>query len=246
MGSNSLAFVKSRKNSITQQRVKQILSYVLECHKIFLNDGITYSKSEIRSLGTVTFEDHLKFEFVENYLVRNKILLKNKISELEEINFACETQQRYIDARDNKTKPDKIDIFINKLGLKSVLQNEEDENVYFAIECKRIKTLYDTRDYILDIENKFVNRNHMNLRLPIEGQIAFIENVRLNHKIISDEINSILRRTNTIITDSFLMPEKLHSTVDGTYSSKHKKNFGNNDPFLIYHLMFDYSKVVLN
>jgi hypothetical protein len=246
MDSNSLAFVKSRRNSITQQRIKQILSYVLECHKIFLDDGITYSKSEIRSLGTVTFEDHLKFEFVENYLVKNKILLRNKISELEDINFACETQQRYIDVRDTKTKPDKIDIYINKLGLKSVLQNEEDENVYFAIECKRIKTIYDTKDYILDIENKFVSRNHINFRLPFEGQIAFIENENLTHKIISDEINSILKKTNTIITDYFLMPEKLHRTIEGTYSSKHKKNFGNKNSFLIYHLMFDYSKVVLN
>jgi hypothetical protein len=245
MDSNVSAFIKSRRNSLTQQRIKHILSYVMECHKIFLNDGITYSKSALRNLGTVMFEDYLKFEFVEKYLVKNKSLLKIKISELEEINFACETQQRYLDVSDNKVKPDKIDIYVNKLGLKNIFQETEDENIYFAIECKRIQILSDLKDYVLDIENKFVNRNHLNLRLPFEGQIAFIENEKLTHKIISDEVNTILR-TKSFITYSFLTTEKLHSTIDSTYSSIHKRNFGNNDSFLIYHLMFNYSKVVLN
>lgn len=243
MDSSANQFTETRKYNITQNRIRQILSYVLECHKIFLNDGITYSKSEISNSGTVMFEDHLKFEFVEKYLVKNKFLLQSKISQLEEINFACESQQRYIDASDNKLKPDKIDIYINKLGLKNILK-EDDENIYFAIECKRIKILSDTKDYVLDIQ-KYVDRNHINFRLPFEAQIAFIENVNLNHKIISDKVISILKDS-IIVTDSFLLPEKLHSSVDGTYSSVHKKNFGSKDSFLIYHLMFDYSKVVLN
>lgn len=245
MDSRANQFTETRKYNITQNRIKQILSYVLECHKIFLNDGITYSKSKISNSGTVMFEDHLKFEFVEKYLVKNKVLLQSKISQLEEINFASETQQRYVDFRDFKIKPDKIDIYINKLGLKNILK-EADENIYFAIECKRIEILSDSKDYVLDIENKFVSRNPINLRLPFEGQIAFIENKRLNHKIISNEVNSILGKSSTIVTDSILLPEKLHSSIDGTYISKHKKNFGNKDSFLIYHLMFDYSKVVLN
>lgn len=245
MGSSVSTFIKSRKNSITEKRIKQILSYVMECHKIFLNDGITYSKSAISASGTVMFEDHLKFEFVENYLVKNKSLLKNKISELEEINFACETQQRYLDVKDNKVKPDKIDIYINKLGLKNIFLNEEDENIYFAIECKRIQILSDSKDYVLDIEKKFVNRIHNNLRLPFEGQIAFIENSKLNHKIVSDEVNSILKTTSSIHTNTFLLPNKFHSTLDSTYMSKHLRNY-NKQLFSIFHLMFDYSKVVLN
>ncbi|MBC7523108.1 MAG: hypothetical protein H7239_01515 [Flavobacterium sp.] len=244
MGSNSLAFVKSRRNSITQKRIKQILSYVMECHNLFLQDGITYSKSSITASGTVMFEDHLKFEFVEKYLVKNKLLLKSKISELEEINFLCETQKRYIDFIDGKIKPDKIDVFINKLGLQKTWENESDENVYLALECKRILIKSDAKDYVLDIE-KFVNRSHVDLRLPFEGQIAFIENSKLNHKIISDEVNSILKLSSSIETDLFLLSEKLHSTLNCTYLSKHKRNH-NKQSFSIYHLMFDYSKVVLN
>lgn len=86
----------------------------------------------------------------------------------------------------------------------------------------------------------------ISLRLPFEAQIAFVENEKLNHKIISGEVNIILKETETIITDSFLIPEKLHSWFDDSYLSKHKKNFGNRNSFLIYHLMFNYSKVVLN
>jgi hypothetical protein len=68
----------------------------------------------------------------------------------------------------------------------------------------------------------------------------------LDHKIISDEINAILKETKIIITDSFLMSENIHGSFGSNYCSKHKKNFGNRDSFLIYHLMFDYSKVVQN
>jgi len=244
MDSNVSSFTKSRRNSITQMRIKQILSYVMECHNIFLDDGITYSKSAVSASGTVMFEDHLKFEFVEKYLVKNKSLLQSKVSELEEINFACETQKRYIDVLDGKIKPDKIDVIINKIGLQKVWDNEPDENVYFALECKRILKKSDSKDYVLDIE-KFVNRAHINLRLPFEGQIAFIENSKLNHKIVSDEVNFILRVTPSIITDSFLLEEKLHTTIEGTYLSRHIRNH-NKQFFSIYHLLFDYSKVVLN
>ena len=75
MGSNVSAFVKSRRNSITQQRIKHILSYVMECHRIFLNDGITYSKSEIKASSKIMFEDYFKMDFVEKYLKKNKSLL---------------------------------------------------------------------------------------------------------------------------------------------------------------------------
>jgi len=245
MASNISAFVKSRKNSITEQRIKQILSYIMECHRIFLNDGVTYSEKEIKASTTVPFEDHLKFEFIDKYLVKNKFLLRNKISELEEINFSPESQQRYLDVCDGKIKPDKIDIYINKLGLKKNFKNEEDENIYFALECKRIKILSDVKDYVLDMENKFVNRNHINLRLPFEGQIAFIENKKLTHIDISNQANNILK-TKSFKTEKYLCAEKLHSIIDGTYLSIHKRNFNNQDSFAIYHLMLNYSNIVLN
>ena len=240
MDSNSLAFVKSRRNSITQQRIKQILSYVLECHRLMIVDNVTFSLSEIKK-SKIKPENKFRNFLVDNYLRRNNHLLNENL-ETEYIHFDKESEETFVENEIEQT--DKIDIYIKDFALKKSLK-EKNQNVYFAIECKRIKIKSDTKEYVLDIQ-KYVKRNHIALRLPFEGQIAFIENERLTHKIISDEINSILKENNTIITDSFLIPEKLHSTVDGSYSSKHKKNFGNKDSFLIYHLMFDYSKVVLN
>lgn len=247
MSFNADNFNDSRRsiNSVTKNRIKQILSYILECHRIFLLDNVKYSIREITSSGTVMFEDHLKFEFVENYLTKYKHLLKNKISELEEINFLCEPQKRYRNLIDGKIKPDKIDIYINKLGLSNFWNNETDENLYFALECKRIKIKSDSKDYVSDIE-KFSNREHTSLRLPFEGQIAFIENSKLDHEIISNEINSILKSSNNILTESFLTSEKLHTLIRGSYFSIHKRNNENLDKFHVYHLMFNYSKAVVN
>lgn len=240
MDSNSLAFVKSRNNSITQQRVKQILSYVLECHRLMMIDNVTFSLSEIKN-SKIKPENKFRNFLVDNYLRQNNDLLNNN-SETEYIHFDKESEETFNENEIEQT--DKIDIYIRDFALKNSLK-EQNKNVYFAIECKRIKIKSDSKEYVLDIQ-KYVNRNHISLRLPFEGQIAFIENERLSHKIISDEINSILKETKSIITDSFLKPEKLHSSVDGTYTSKHKKNFGNKDSFLIYHLMLNYSKVVLD
>lgn len=245
MVSNVSAFIQNRKDvlSITHKRIRYILSYVIECHRLFLNDNITYSQTWVQQNTTFHFEDYLKFKFLDDYLIPNKYLLRSVLSELEEINFAAETQQRFIDT-DGKQKPDKIDICINKLGLQNEWK-EPDENIYFVIECKRIKQISDTSDYILDIQ-KFCNRNYTNLRLPFEGQIAFIENSTLSHTNVADKINKHLKTSPTITTDLYLSKIKLHSAIAGSYYSSHKKNFNKNIQFSIFHLMFDYSGVVLD
>lgn len=242
MSFNAFEFNISRKtvDSDSKKRIKQILSYVLECHKLMLIDNVTFSLSEI-SKSKIKPENKFRNYFVDNYLRVNNHLLKN-FAETEHIYFDKESEETFMQNEIEQT--DKIDIYIRDSALTNLLKGEN-QNVYFAIECKRIKILSDTKEYVLDIQ-KYVERNHTNQRLPFEAQIAFIENEKLSHKIISDEVNSILKKTSTIVTDSFLLPEKLHSSVYGTYSSKHKKNFVNKDSFLIYHLMFDYSKVVLN
>ncbi len=244
MVSNASSFINGRTNalSITDNRIKQILWYIIECYHILIDDNKTYSQIWVKQNTTLNFEDYLKFEFIYNYLIPNKILLKDKLSELEEINFAAETQKRYIDT-DGKQKPDKIDICINKLGLQKVW-NDADENIYFVIECKRIKQLSDTKEYVLDIE-KFCNRNYSNLRLPFEGQIAFIENQKLSHANVTKEINNCLKKSSTITTESYLSILKLHSIIDCSYHSSHKKNFSENDHFSIYHLLLNYSGIVL-
>lgn len=235
---------RKRALSKTKQRIEIILWYVFECHKLFLNKNITYSEEWVRKNTTYKFEDFLKFKFLDNYLIQNKFLLQDKGSELEEINFSGETQKSFVDIADGKEKPNKIDVYINKIGLQKEW-DEEDENIYFAIELKRIKILSDTNEYIKDIQ-KFTNRNHTNLRLPFEGQIAFIESSKLNHIAVSNEVNKRLKANSEITTNLPLANIKLHDSFDSSYISKHTKNFEKKDPFSIYHLMFDYSKVVIN
>lgn len=243
---NASNFIQNRKNvfSVTEKRIKNILWYIIECNNIFLNEtSIPYSKKWVKDNTTITFEDYLKFELIDKSLVKNKHLLNDKLSVLESINFSAETQKRYIDT-DGKQKPDKIDVYINKLGLQNEW-NESDENIYFAIECKRIKILSDAKNYIIDID-KFCKRNHTNLRLPFEGQIGFIENPKLNHSAISTEINKELKNGTSISTTNYLKNIELHNNFKGSYSSTHRKNFGKNSAFSIYHLLFNYSKIVSN
>jgi len=245
MSSSAANFIQNRTFSITQNRIKCILSYVCECYRLCAIEKTTdpYSISLVRAKSTIPFEDFLKFELIDNYLNVNNHILNAKISRLEEVHFASETQERYIDT-DDKEKPDKIDIYVNRIGLQNQWKSKND-NIYLAIECKRIKQLSDTTAYVGDIE-KMTNRNYKNVRLPFEGQLAFIENPRLNHTVVSNTINDKLKKSITIKTNKYLILEKLHSKINSTYVSGHLKNFNGKLPFWIYHLLLDYSKMVIS
>ncbi|EIJ40896.1 hypothetical protein JoomaDRAFT_3973 [Galbibacter orientalis DSM 19592] len=248
MISDASQFIQHRKDtfSITNKRITQIISYVCECYEICVKDKTVapYSISTVAQNSTLTFEDFLKFDLIDNYLNVNKHLFKEKVTELEEIHFSAETQERYIDLIDSKQKPDKIDIYVDRLGLQDEWMSQNNQ-VYFAIECKRIKILSDTKAYIGDIK-KVTNRNHTNLRLPFEGQIAFIENIKLDHTVVAKKANTILSEDSEIHTLQYLKFQNFHSTFKATYSSIHTKNFGRNESFLVYHLLLDYTKIVMS
>lgn len=243
---NATNFIRNRKKvvAITCDRIKYLLWYVVECYQILLKDEPTYSKTVVKKDTTLHFEDYLKMELVDEYLIPNKRLVSSRCSELENINFHYENQARYTDISDKKQKPDKIDIYINKLGLQTSW-NQEEENIYFVLECKRITILSDCKTYIEDTQ-KFADRNYNNLRLPFEGQLAFIENKKLNSISVSNEINNRLKLSPTLITTQFLKSQIVNKSFNGCYFSIHKRNYNKKEPFTIFHLFFDYSKVVIN
>lgn len=245
MSSNASNFIRGRSDrySVTNARINAILWYVLECYQLLLNDQVQYSKNWVKANTTYTFEDYLKFKLIDDYLSLNTTLLRSKSSRLEEIHFEGETQKRFVDTTDGKEKPDKIDIYINRLGLQNEWGGKSE--VYYSIECKRIKVLADTRDYIKDIE-KFTNRNHTNTRLPFEGQLAFIENDLLSHSAVSEEIDQRLKKSSIIVTGQFLERTKIHPDDMCSYRSKHTKNFGRKDIFIVDHLLLDYSGIVID
>lgn len=235
-------FVSNRKQSITANRIKNILWYIGECYILLRNDKAKYSKTYVKEHTAIHFEDFLRFRLVEDYLAKNKNLLKARTSDLDEISFTSETQKEYIDQTDYKQKTDKIDIFINKLGLAQTWGENEDK-IYFAIECKRISNLSDTSRYIGDLL-KFTNRSYIEIRLPFEGQLGFIESHSLSDRQIVEEINGKLRHASHITTERPLRPCPIHPDIPGTYKSIHRRNTNKKETFSIYHIFLDYSGIV--
>lgn len=251
MVSNASTFINNRteKNAITQKRVKQILSYVLECYSILSSSGITYSKSQINLDTRIKYEDYYRNSLVDDFLIPNKHLLSSKLSELDQITFGRENGSTYFDHSRNiqNISDDKIDICIQNIGIHD-LWNDSNERVYLAIECKRIETLSDTVKYVEDTK-KLSDREYNYTRLPYECQLAFLENDKLSHSLISKEINVKYAHSKSgVKTTKVLVLEKLHSMIDSTYISKHQKNFkskNNMKGFYLYHLFLDYSKLVV-
>lgn len=245
MSESALSFISSRQNplAITRKRIEDIVWYSVECYKFLITEAPIYSKKYVKENTTYSFEDYLKMEFVDNYLIKNKKLLTSKVSALEEINFEYEPVKRYTDMS-GVEKSDKIDIYINKIGLKNYL-NAEDEHAYFVFECKRINQLSDTAAYISDIQ-KFADRKHQVLRLPFEGMIAFIESVSISDVQLADETNKRLKASGNIKTSQYLTATTLYKDFAGRYDSSHKKNYDEKEQFSIFHLLFDYSKYVTN
>jgi hypothetical protein len=243
---NRSTFVSDRRTILIEERIKIILWYVIECYLLTLKNNEKYSKTWVKSKTTIKFEDYLKIRLVEDYLNENKDLLKQKTPALNTIDFAYETNKEYIDLQNNKIKLDKIDIYVNKIGLQKEWQGNGEP--YFAIECKRIEEFRDVdkKDYgyISDIQ-KFCKRSHIKTRLPFEGQIAFIENPSITHIQLKDKINEKLANEQFTITQSALNQIIINYNFDATYLSQHQHNSSRQN-FSIYHLLFDYSNIVVN
>ncbi|MFI0430475.1 hypothetical protein [Mariniflexile sp. HMF6888] len=239
MSFNATLFINNRlnKTSITDNRIKSILHYIVDCYDKIIDDKIVYDYSK---RGKVSQENFLRNGLVDDYLRKNLHLLNKGTDEYSIVNK--EATETYLNVNDNLDHDDPIDIHIVDNGLQTSWGSNS--QVYYAIECKRIKSLSDTTSYVDDIR-KFSERNYKEARLPFEGQLAFIENKSLTNTVVKDDINSKLKTHATVITDKYLSDIKIHH-VNCTYDSVHKKKFGANEPFSIYHLFFDYSKIVID
>ena len=122
--------------------------------------------------------------------------------------------------------------------------SKKELTVYFAVECKRIQILSDTQKYIdEDIIGKFIERKHIEFRLPFEGQLAFIHQSKNTPLIVKEEINK--RLSNNSNTNDLLSPIKIHETQNCSFISRHTRAYDKHDLFSIYHLLLDYSKIVI-
>lgn len=243
MPNSASSFIISRKNpiSITRKRITSIMQYIIYCYKLQLANQIIYSKSG--RPNKQKFEDYLKTKLVDDYLRKNKDYFKGINSGIEVIVFGKEDTELYIDGG-HIEQEDKIDICVKELGLQKAWAGDNKQEIYFAIECKRIEFLSDSKHYVDDIQ-KLVDRKHTEFRLPFEGMLAFIENANLKHIQVSKKVTELLKASTTISTNQYLLPIELDTDFEGTYTSSHTKNF-DNSTFIIYHLLCDYSQLVTN
>lgn len=243
MNSSASIFIASRKNAaaISNNRVTQILWYVTECYGILQKTTPVYSKSWCKTKTKLKFEDYLKINFVQEYLIRNKEILQSKVSELEQVIFNYETNKIYSNI-DGIPALDKIDIYITKIGLQDHWKVPDDD-IYLAIECKRIASNSNCTDYVGDIL-KFCGRSYHQLRLPIECMIAFIENSSLTHESISEVVSDRLLKKSEL-TVKRLKSCVVNPAFQGSYLSEHKKSISPFELFYVYHLLFDYSSYVV-
>lgn len=238
MNSNALSFIKNRKEkiSLTQKRVKDILTCVINSYEKTIADKVTYDLSPLK-IGKINKENYLRNRLVDNYLV-NELNLFDCGTNRFTVNK--EVSEEYRGLNDDLLHNDPIDIHIVDNAHKESWGNNT--KPYFAIECKRFKSLSVT-EYVKDTQ-KFTERNYSKLRLPFEGQLGFIENPSLTHLKIKETINQNLSSNSNIKTikklDSYLIKENF----DASYLSEHNKK--DNSSFSVFHLFFDYSKIVLN
>jgi hypothetical protein len=233
---------KPNVNKLTELRIGLVMKYVIHCYLKMLADKRKYDFSQ---KGSVSQENFLRNGLVWDYLSKrpNKDYYKNHISDSPavEIYFSPEENQVY---QNNATLAnDFIDISVKETRLSDMLSGETDDEIKFAIECKRIKAIGDCGEYVGDIQ-KFVQRPFTTYHLPFEGQIAFIESNKLNHAIVSDGINTNLKGCSTISTTKYLTELKLHDRFVGSYLSRHKRNYRKKQEFLIFHLLLDYSEII--
>jgi hypothetical protein len=161
-------------------------------------------------------------------------------SETVDYNVNKEVSEEYKSLVDNQLHNDPIDIHISILEKSSQITWSGISKTYFAIECKRLNNT--VSEYVADIQ-KFTKRKYIKSRLPYEEQIGFIENEDWNYVHVKDLINENLSRNRNIKTINNLNSSSLD--FDASYLSKHVRSH-NKQSFDIYHLLLDYSKIVIN
>jgi hypothetical protein len=231
-------------NNLTEYRIGLILKYVIYCYQQLLTDNKKYDYAE---RGKIPKEEYLRNGLVNDYLQKsyNKTYFKQNISDnpSAEITFHPEETMTYIDSEKNK-RTDKIDIAVWENNLQSIWSNKTDNEIRFAIECKRINKHTDYSEYKKDID-KFITRKHETFRLPFEGQIAFLEKTEINHASVKDEINKLLNADNHNLVAELAF-KKLEENIDYSYISKHTRNYQPVELFSIFHLFLDYSRIVIS
>lgn len=238
---------KPNSEQLTQKRVEIVLQYVIYCYQKMVVEGKTYNKSDFSNEKNTRYnlEERLSEKFVNDYLGINDNLFhyKNNISTEPNVHLYFNNEARQSYTENNIIKDDFIDIKIQETELSRIwAESGNQQPIHLAIECKVVENGYS--DYVSDIK-KMCNRAFNSPRLKFEGQIAYVTNSSYDHLSVKLGINNNLHGNAEIETIQDLEPRFITKDFDASYFSIHKRNH-NGKTFVIYHLLFDYTKVVLN
>lgn len=237
---------RSKEERLTQKRVEMVMQYVVFCYQKMINDGMSYQKDSFLNENKTRYnlEEGLSEKLVEDYLGiwDNLNYYKSSISDKPDVHlfFNYEPKQSYTE--NNTIKDDFIDIKVNETGLTEIwgkIGNQQ--QIHLAIECKVVENGYS--EYVSDIK-KMCDRAFNTPRLNFEAQIAYITNPNYTHSSVALGINKNLSINSEIITTQDLKPKIITQKFDSSYFSIHKRNH-NQKPFSIYHLLLDYTNVVV-
>jgi hypothetical protein len=238
---------RSKEERLTQKRVEMVLQYVIYCYQKMISEGRRYKKSDFwnEDKTRLNLEEGLSEKLVDDYLViwDNKEYYKRNISDKldVEIYFNLEPKQSY--SKNDTIKDDFIDIKVHETGISKIWgEAGVQQQIHLALECKVIEKGYS--EYVSDIQ-KICERQYNTPRLDFEGQIAFIINPKYSHTSVKNGVNSNLSANTKISTSRLLDSFELLQNFDASYLSKHFRSH-NQRCFDIYHLMFNYNKILLN
>ncbi|MFA9192676.1 hypothetical protein AAGV28_14960 [Flavobacterium sp. FZUC8N2.13] len=238
---------KSNSEQLTQKRVELVLQYVIYCYQKMVLEGKTYKRTDFLNEKSTRYnlEEGLSEKLVEDYLGiwDNLQYYKHNISDKPDVHlyFNYEPKQSYTE--NNTNKDDFIDIKVQETGLSEIWgKNGNQQQIHLAIECKVVEKGYS--EYVSDIK-KMCDRAFNTPRLNFEGQIAYITNPNYTHLSVKSGINTNLLGNSEIKTIRELQSKVISKKFDASYLSVHNRNY-NKQQFLIYHLMLDYTKVVVN
>lgn len=116
-----------------------------------------------------------------------------------------------------------------------------DENQYYTIECKRInKYAKYIKKYINEGINRFVIEKYSK-NTYFSGMIGFVEDG--NIKSIIKKLNKYLKQHKKINTNLYLINQNITNKFNESFFSRHERiNIGSIE---MYHLFFDYSKIII-
>ncbi len=214
-----------KSESIYQNNFFKVIELIVHCYNLILEN-----------------ENPQKFEKgfrLENYFTNILVgyLKKNKHSfDLKNLGFEIEVGVIKIDSKNVKF----IDIKVTNAS--HYFLGEYDEDIYYAIECKRLDEYSQKIQYYIEGGIlRFVNADYSK-NLPLAIMIGYVEKGDLS--IIVNKINEKLdHRPSDIKTLQKLTERSVISTFNSCYCSKHLKN-DNLGKINLYHLLLNYESLI--